>query len=456
MKKIFILAIVATIASFSFAQSARSLKPGQKFSVQRVMTSADLTKATETRKFEQTKAEKAKAVSKSSDNRQKTALSQRIFSPTAKVVSNHFNARPLALNAPHKAYKASKTEQRDEHGIIIAPAEGDTTYYKRTGHCYYYDYYVCYDMQSGHIAIVECENGDVYIKDPVCKFAEGTWVKGAKNGNTITVATNQPVAYSEDYNATVSLRWCAFDNNGNMIAAKDAPDHFTYTIDGNVITLEGSSYELLMGIVWDDNNEATGYADYQTVLTADPGYKPASREPVKIPEGLATETWYGRGAIYASGSSERYKKPLTLGFDGNDVYVQGIFNEFPEAWIKGKIENGVATFPSMQYLGKLYTYDIWISGLTYDDYNPVLEDFVMNFDAATKTFTAVNEIVENSMEDQLSYVFRIIGLKISAEEPYTGPTTVPYFCPVQTLDDLDEFAIIDANNDNYIWELYEG
>ena len=458
MKKILILTVVATIAAFSFAQSARSLKPGEKFSVQRVMTSADLSKAAKVKLVEQAKTEKAETASKTNANQPKAAdrKSSPIFhSPTAKVVSKNTPSRMFTRNAMPKAKADSKIEQKDEHGIIIAPAEGDTTYYKRSGSCHYYDNNICYDTQKGHVTIVECENGDVYIKDPVSRFAADSWVKGVKKGNTITVPTRQPLAYSQDYKVTVSLGWTAYNSDWEIVAAENPSDHFTFTIAGDVITLEGTSDTLFMGILWDDNDEALNYCDYETVWTADPGYKPTSKVPVTIPEGLVTETWYGRGKLMSYGG-DKYQKPLTVGFDGSDVYVQGLFNEFPEAWIKGKIENNVATFPSMQYFGVLYGYHIWATGVEFvDGYEPVLEDFVMNFDEATKTYTAVNILVENSAETELSYVEGIMNLKIMAEEPYYGPTTVPYFNPLNTEELMDEFVVVDANDDGYTWSFYE-
>lgn len=42
---------------------------------------------------------------------------------------------------------------------------------------------------------------------------------------------------------------------------------------------------------------------------------------------------------------------LRLGQQGNDVYVQGIFEDLPMAWIKGTIDDDVLTFASGQYLG---------------------------------------------------------------------------------------------------------
>ena len=273
MKKIYSLAIFAMIAIISYAQPAANKKSERNTKIERVMTSGDLAKAAKALSLEQMRAEKVQAAPNKRIKNQSIAVgkpSLTRFSPTAKVmaqtVSNR-NCMPMAkaeYNGPHRE------AQVDEHGIIVAPAEGDTTYYKRSGSSYYNDGYgSSYDTQSGHVAIVECDNGEVYIKDPVCKYEQNTWVKGTKVGKTITVATHQPIAYAETYNATLSLRWGKMDESWQMHATDEIADHFTFTVDADYITLEGTAEDLVMGVFWDDNDEATGFGDYATVWRYD-------------------------------------------------------------------------------------------------------------------------------------------------------------------------------------------
>ena len=189
---------------------------------------------------------------------------------------------------------------------------------------------------------------------------------------------------------------------------------------------------------------------------ATPVVSPSKPEPITPPEGLVTETWYGRGAIMYNGSQSRYVSTVTLGFDGSDVYVKGIFQDFPEAWIKGTIEDGVATFRSPQYIGKYVgTYDFWAAGMeTTPDYDFVLVDFRMNYDADTKTFTAINDLVANASDVEVYYLAWIKNLKFTAKDPTIGPTTVPYFNTLQTEELMEEMGIIDANSDGSTWSFY--
>jgi len=166
----------------------------------------------------------------------------------------------------------------DDHGIIVAPADGESKLYERTGQGMFGEAYddgvfLGYEDQDGTIEIVECADGTVYIKDILCELQRGYWVKGTKSGNTITVPTRQTILYDEGYDATVSLRWAhgLGDDEGTILPVDDRGDHFTFTIgtDGS-ISLEGTTQfgmgleVFFMGAFWDDNDEFSCYGDALT------------------------------------------------------------------------------------------------------------------------------------------------------------------------------------------------
>lgn len=64
--------------------------------------------------------------------------------------------------------------------------------------------------------------------------------------------------------------------------------------------------------------------------------------------------------------------------DGNDVYIKGLSEYFPEAWVKGTITDGVANFPAA-YMG---AFELW--GDVYDlDFDGA--EFAVNDDASVMT-----------------------------------------------------------------------
>lgn len=181
-------------------------------------------------------------------------------------------ANPIRSCAPKqltpRMLTAAQGEYKDEHGLIFIPADGVHKVYRRAGTCYYYDDgEMLEEEQSDAVETVECADGTVYIKDIVSCYATGVWVKGTKAGNTITVPTRQPVNYIDDLETTISVRWGRLNVDGKPIAADNIGNAFTFKIENDVITLQGTSTgpnSHFMGVFWDDDDASTGYGDAES------------------------------------------------------------------------------------------------------------------------------------------------------------------------------------------------
>ena len=107
-------------------------------------------------------------------------------------------------------------------------------------------------------------------------------------------------------------------------------------------------------------------------------------EPVTPPEGLVADEW-------AINAMNNYGDPvanyLYIGFDGNDVYLQGLCTYLPETWIKGSLNGTTITFAGDQYFGA------YNQG-PFNSYEFFLrpEDVVFTYDAETGKMTAKGEI----------------------------------------------------------------
>ena len=356
-----------------------------------------------------------------------------------------FNPATASANkAPRKA------ETVNEHGIITAPAEGETKYYNRAGTAIYYSGGSVYtEEQSGVVEIVETSDGIVYIKDPVTEFAQGSWVKGTKDGNTITVAGAQPLVYNTNYSTTLSLNWGDFTGS----AATRGTGDITFTIDGNTITLNGSSSSKIIGIFWDDDNSWQGYGDYNTVWTLNEGYVPPSTDLVELPAGATVQEWYAEGT-----GSKAVPSDAKVAFVDNDVYISGIFSDFPESWIKGTISGTTVTFESVQYLGKYSgTADIWAIGS--DEEGNLKDSYTFTYDSEAQTLTldAGQYLYANASTEKVYYLAYIDALTLYAEKP--APTQIdvlPYSNDFSDASLQKHFSIIDANNDGSTWSFYSG
>ena len=187
---------------------------------------------------------------------------------------------PTTVNSLKAPSRDAAGEVVDEHGIIIQPAEGESKTYERTGQGmlgedYGDGMFLYYEAQDGTIEVVECSDGTVYFKDLIYGYQRGYWVKGTKVGNEIKVAANQPVSYSEEYNASINLRWAHGIGDGTIEPADSHADGFTFTIgDDGSLTLEGTTEfkmgaeNYFIGLFWSDNDEYAIFGDALTV------YKP--------------------------------------------------------------------------------------------------------------------------------------------------------------------------------------
>ena len=132
---------------------------------------------------------------------------------------------------------------------------------------------------------------------------------------------------------------------------------------------------------------------------------------VTPPESLETQQYRLNGYIFDGSSWATVNRPLQIGFDGNDVYLQGFSVLLPEAWIVGTLSDDgmTVTFP-IQYYGNYYGEDLYFYPVTPvgEDYEAI--DAVFNFDEAANYFTLqqdqVTYILENFSDEELGYYYQ--------------------------------------------------
>lgn len=339
----------------------------------------------------------------------------------------------------------------DTHGIITAPDEGESKLYTREGMTFSYNSttnQVSLLAQSGSVEIVETADGTVYIKDIISTLGMETWVKGTKSGNTITVAGAQPVAWSTSYNTTMSVNWGNYDGGKFTRSTGD----ITFTIDGDVITLnDAETYDHFIGLYWDDDDSwQAGYGDYATVWTE--GYEEPVWEVIELPAGATTEDWY------VTGTANSGKVPATakVAFVDNEVYVQGLFTQLPNAWVMGTKTGNSVAFPKLQYLGTYGQYNIWTWTGTAPDASGnyyIKDEVTFTYDEAAKTLTLDDDqayvaTADNTRWYALDYYTELM---LSANEPKVEGVQVPYTSDLTKQAEFKKYKVIDANGDGKTW-----
>lgn len=129
------------------------------------------------------------------------------------------------------------------------------------------------------------------------------------------------------------------------------------------------------------------------------GIHTQAQEVAQLPEGIAMED----GWAFTCPDAGRF---VSMGFDGNDVYMVGFSNLFPEVPIKGYLtDDGQCVFPTGQYLGyySYYDMDFYMVGANYDWDN--IQDIVMDYDTETKCLSSAvpQTMFENVYTDEIYY-----------------------------------------------------
>ena len=167
-------------------------------------------------------------------------------------------------------------------------------------------------------------------------------------------------------------------------------------------------------------------ADFAPSLrTATPQLSDAVVTP---PADLETSSYRMNAYIFDGSSWEVVDRVLQIGFDGDEVYLQGFSVYLPEAWILGTLneDHTQITFP-MQYYGSYYGYDLYFYPVTPLSDGYELIDAVFDFDERADVLflnqDQVCYILENAHPDQLGWYYQYDSeMSITSDE---GTVVVP-------------------------------
>ena len=241
----------------------------------------------------------------------------------------------------------------------------------------FYHYYGGWQDYTDEMSVkVAVDGSDIYIQGLAYYCPEG-WIKGTLSNGIATFENGQFVG-------NITLSGTPYDvfmvgsQNGSDVAST-----IEFGYDEKTNTLTSHTYYVTESLNKTNMDNLTGY-------WVKPVFSLSPLELVTAPEGLEASEWLFKAqAYYEDGDlyDAAYTNPVFVGFDGNDVYVQGISEDMPDAWIKGTLENGKVTFAVRQYLGTAYTYygdyPYFFTGYGEDG----MEDVVMTLDADKTTLT---------------------------------------------------------------------
>lgn len=294
--------------------------------------------------------------------------------------------------------------------IITEQPAGELKIYARNCTSYYATMFGLgkADVTGAVASVVFADNNKVYFKDLVSQAGLGTWTEGTINGSTITIQLPQQAGFS-DYGYGFCVAKMTLDaEQGTYVPAANQTLTLKYDASTGKISTSGSlnSGAEVIGLIYDDDYSWTGYADFNISIA------PISDPLVEAPAGLTTETY----ALQAEGYAGSL---VQVGFNGDDVYVQGIDQNLPDTWIKGTIQGDKVIFKNAQYVGAdekagYHQYLVSAVGkLEYDDryedyvttYSLAKTDIEFTYDANAKTLTNSTTFLLNSGKAAVNYQY---------------------------------------------------
>ena len=232
-------------------------------------------------------------------------------------------------------------------------------------------------------------------------------VKKYGTGDCFIISKGQAGGTSEygDYN----IYGMEYDSDNARWTTKDI---YCYLNDDGSIYISDWIIRILTGGEYDGYNLKPYYVIGSTLT---PG---SSQVAVTPPAGLVTEEY--TVSARNKKDDEDVSGTVQIGFNGNDVYIQGLCAWLPDAWVKGILSGSTITFSTGQYLGT-YTNN---NNVSYDMYLNVElgKDVVFNYNSSDGTFTLQNEffVIDND-----EYYFDSYRNCVLKKSPVTPTTVTP-------------------------------
>lgn len=236
---------------------------------------------------------------------------------------------------------------QDAPTIIKKPAPGTTVNLYRSTTGYIQQMYgsVPTSSKGDWQRVVFCDNGDVYLENPVNSFYTKAWLKGSRaEGDTIRFELPQAV-YSEynffegydDYGYVSRLKKTA---DGNSFELNEASQTLDYVWRNDSLVMVGESDDII-GITL-SNGKWNGYgeATYVGRHIDNSGVKPSDNAAVY--DGLM---------LYMDTEEKSQLYPVKYAIDGDDVYLGDLSANLKGYWIKGEKNGNEVTFPATSFVG---------------------------------------------------------------------------------------------------------
>lgn len=284
---------------------------------------------------------------------------------------------------------------------------------------------------------VAFDGNDVYFFFPN-PISGNAWVKGTRNGETVTFAKGQSLGSVTYEGQTYRGYFCACDEQMTLQNAV-----FEYDEESKAFFTE--QYILV-------NSSKLSFSPWCIFLNVTISAAATSTDkPIEVPEDLKTEEYLLKATSVdfnedgSVSSMEPVSWNVRVGISGNDLYIQGLTDFMPEAWVKGSIDDDEVTLPSGQYYGSFQIgttqfLPLYFAGMMVDK----MADPVLSYDAETGTYSAGSYyIVLNSSATDLRPYEVLAGLTLTRIVERAATPAAPIITAYMPYDAEEEYGAIE-------------
>lgn len=259
------------------------------------------------------------------------------------------------------------------------------------------------------------DGNDVYIQG-LCGYLPEAWIKGVRNGSDVTFESGQFYGYFTYGTASLPMYFCGYNDAITDVVFQYNEEYGIFVTDSYIVT---------------NSNTATLDAyHYLTDVILFKGAAEPQDEVVTPPAGMENVPYIftaTRIILDEEGyHSENVTRNVTVGFAQNsEVYIQGLCEQLPEAWIVGTKNGDEATFKGGQFYGnytdedgewKLY-FGSRLAGQTEQ-----IDDMTFDYDLSTGAFTSTQYMILNSTRSTYAPFEEYVNVRI--ERNPSGPTAI--------------------------------
>lgn len=282
----------------------------------------------------------------------------------------------------------------------------------------------------------------VYLKNPIFHLPLNTYIKGTLAEGKLTIETPQVIAVTTNDETSGKNIWTVRRMSGTIEEDDWGDEEYIWEIDADNTALTFSVTD--QGFVMDgDETVMLGLCvndEFMEYGETEVKYLYVNTEMPVAPADAEYKPW----SLQYGTPNFRIGHSVKAAFSGDDVYIQGLWSDKPEAVVKGIIKEGKVNIPSDQYLGEYVnnlgvTYYSFMSNsyIAEDTYlklhKTLTEDLVFDFDKGKRMLSIANpehnimvRLGNNEGFETTSPVAIMINPSIKENTPYMRPLPPTY------------------------------